>query len=75
MNGTNYYGIGYVARDTTTRATKTYNGTVWSAGQATRFYYTSSSLFTAKLLSKTDATFTYKLPTDLPRIATEAKGA
>jgi hypothetical protein len=37
------------------------------------FIYTSSTLSTPKLLSKTNATFTYKLPTDLPRIATEAK--
>ena len=74
INGTNYFGVGYGAIDTTTRIAKTFNGTVWSAGQATRFYYSTSSLFTAKLLSKTDATYSYKLPTDVPRIATESKG-
>ena len=73
INGTNYFGVGYRAIDTTTRIAKTFNGTVWSAGQATRFYYSTSSLFTAKLLSKTDATYSYKLPTDIPRIATESK--
>jgi len=74
INGTNYFGVGYTAIDTTTRRAKTWNGTVWSAGQATRFYYTDSDLFTDKLLSLTDATYSYKLPTDVPRIATESKG-
>lgn len=74
VNGTNYFGVGYRAIDTTTRRAKTFNGTVWSAGQATRFYYTTSTLFNSKLLSLTDATYSYKLPTDVPRIATESKG-
>ena len=39
------------------------------------FIYTSSTLFTPKLLSKTNATYSYKLPNDLPRIATEAKSS
>jgi len=34
------------------------------------FVYTSSDLFEDSLLSKTDATYTYKLP-DIPRIATD----
>jgi len=75
VNASNFFGVGYVARDTTTRATKTWNGTVWSAGQTTRFYYLSSTLSLPKLLSKTNASFSYKLPTDLPRIATETKSA
>lgn len=73
VNGTNYYGIGYVARDTTTRRAKLWNGTVWSAEQTNRFYYTSSTLALPTVLSKTDAIYTYKLPTDFPRIANEAK--
>jgi len=75
INGTNYFGVGYRAIDTTTRRAKTFNGTVWSAGQATRFYYTTSTLFLPQLLSKTDATYSYKLPVDIPRIATESKTA
>lgn len=75
VNGTNYYGIGYVARDTTTRRAKLWNGTVWSAEQTNRFYYTSSTLALPTVLSKTNADFTYKLPTDFPRIANEAKSA
>ena len=39
------------------------------------FAYLSSTLSLPRLLSKTNATFSYKLPTDLPRIATEAKSA
>ena len=39
------------------------------------FNYMSSDLFTPKLLSKTNAWYSYKLPTDLPRIATEAKSS
>ncbi len=38
------------------------------------FPYTTSNLFNSKLLSLTDATYSYKLPTDIPRIATESKG-
>lgn len=38
------------------------------------FPYTTSDLFNSKLLSLTDATYSYKLPTDVPRIATESKG-
>jgi len=30
VNATNYYWVGYVARDTTTRGTRTWNGTVWN---------------------------------------------
>jgi len=75
VNATNYYGVGYVGRDTTTRGAKTWNGTVWSAWQTSRFYYTSSTICLSTVLSKTDATFPYKLPTDFPRIANEAKSA
>lgn len=71
VNATNYYGVGYVARDTSTRKAKTWDGTVWSAGQNNRHYYTSSDLFENQLLSKADATYSYKLPTDYPRIATQ----
>ena len=39
------------------------------------FAYLSTTLSLPKLLSKTDAKYTYKLPTDLPRIATETKSA
>lgn len=72
VDGTNYYGVGYVARDTTTRQTKLWNGAVWSSGQTNRFYYTSSTLSLPTVLSKTDADYTYKLPTDFPRVANEA---
>jgi len=75
VNGTNYYGVGYVARDTTTRGARTWNGSVWSATQTNRFYYTNSTLALPTVLSKTDADFTYKLPTDFPRIANEEKSA
>ena len=75
MNATNYYGVGYVARDTTTRGVKLWNGTVWSAIQTNRFYYSNSTLTLPTLLSKTSATYSYKLPTDFPRIANEAKSA
>lgn len=64
--------MGYVARDTTTRQTKLWNGAVWSSGQTNRFYYTSSTLSLPTVLSKTDADYTYKLPTDFPRVANEA---
>lgn len=42
---------------------------------ADKFFYATSNLFTQKLLSLTNATYDYKLPTDLPRIATETKSA
>ena len=38
------------------------------------FPYLSSDWVEDKLLSRTDATYSYKLPTDVPRIATESKG-
>lgn len=37
------------------------------------FTYASSTLFSSTVLSKTDAKYSYKLPTDVPRIATESK--
>lgn len=72
VNGTNYYWVGYAALDTTTRQARTFNGTVWSSEQATRFYYVSSISSISTLLSKTDADYTYKLPTNYPRIATNS---
>jgi len=75
VNATNYYGVGYVDRNTTTRLSKIWNGSVWSAIQTNIFPYTSSTLALPTVLSKTSASFTYKLPTDFPRIANEAKSA
>jgi hypothetical protein len=68
VNGTNYFGIGYSTNNTTTRGLKLWNATRWSSVPAKRCYL-SSTLATDKLLSKTDADFTYKLP-DIPRLAT-----
>ncbi len=42
---------------------------------AEEMMYITSDLFTPKLLSLTDATYSYKLPTDLPRVLTESKMA
>jgi hypothetical protein len=42
---------------------------------SSRSFYTSSTLALPTVLSKTDATYTYKLPTDFPRFATESKSA
>lgn len=63
--------MGYVARDTSTRKAKLWNGSVWSAGQNDRHYYISSTLFENRVLAETSASFNYKLPTDYVRIATQ----
>jgi hypothetical protein len=43
--------------------------------EATWYIYTTSTLFLPQLLSKTDATYAYKLPVDFPRIATATNSA
>jgi len=75
VNGTNYYGVWYVGRDTTTRGGRLYNWSVYGSLQTSVFYYTSSAWLLDKVLSKTDSDFSYKLPTDFPRFANEAKSA
>ena len=75
VNGTNYFGIGYVPKNTTTRPLNTYNWSIYGTADNDIFSYVDSDLFTPKLLSKTNATYSYKLPNDLPRIATEAKSS
>lgn len=75
INATNYFGVGYADKNTTTRPLNTYDWSVWGTADNDKFMYVSSDLFTQKLLSKTDATYSYKLPTDVPRIATENKSA
>ena len=59
VNWTNYYGVGYSTRHTTTRLWETYN---WAARSSAtnNSYYTSSDLFLDKLLSLTDADYLYK---------------
>ena len=63
INATNYFGIAYSTNDTTTRWRKLRNGTVHSATNTTIWTYISG-IGLNTLLSKTDADFAYKLPTD-----------
>lgn len=58
-----------------TTSLRTFATISFDAALENNFYYVDSTLFTPKLLSKTDATYSYKLPTDLPRILTESKSA
>ena len=60
VNASNFYSIGYSTNDTTTRGAKLYN-TSRSAVDTDKRIYTSSDLFTNKLLSKTSALYTYKV--------------
>lgn len=73
VNGTNYYWVWYVDRDTTARTGRLYNGTVYWSAQSTVLYYVSWSIFESTVLSKTDSDYIYKLPTNFPRFATETK--
>ncbi len=61
VNGTNYFNVGYNTNNTTTRPTKTWNGSVWSAVASTTFCYASSTIFNSRVLSLTDADFSYKI--------------
>lgn len=74
INGTNYFWVWYSTNNTTTRPTNTYDWSVRGTADNDKFVYATSDLFLPKLLSKTNATYSYKLPTDVPRIATESKG-
>lgn len=49
-------------------------GNGWSAYNPAIQFYTSSTLIEDVLLMKTDADFTYKLPTDFPRISRQTVG-
>lgn len=75
INATNYFGVGYADKNTTTRPLNTYDWSVWGTADNDKFMYVSSDLFTQKLLSKTDATYDYKLPVDIVRFANETKNA
>lgn len=68
INATNYYGIAYSTKDTTTRGRALRNWITRSATATNINTYISSALSEPILLSKTDADYTYKLP-DIPRIA------
>ena len=68
VNGSNYFRVGTTTNHTTTRPMRLWNTTRW-AEQNTKFAYTSSDLFTDSLLSLTDATYPYKLLTDILRFA------
>lgn len=70
VNGTNYYGIGYSTKDTSTRWSALFNATRWAIRPAVNCYV-SSTLSETNLLSKTSALYAYKLP-DIPRLATQA---
>jgi len=71
VNATNHYKLGYSTNHTTTRGTNLFDWTVWGTIAPAKFWYVSSTLFTSSLLSKTSASYTYKLP-DIPRISTGA---
>lgn len=71
VSNTNYYNIGYSTNHTSTRPTFKYNWSVWDWGTTTIFCYLSSTMFTDKLLSLTDADYSYKV--DLYWISTESK--
>jgi len=76
VNGTNYYGVWYVGRDTTTRGGRLYNWSVYGSLQTSVFYYTSSAWLLDKVLSKTDSDFSYQLPTDgIIRLASSTASA
>lgn len=64
-----YFKVGYSTNNTTTRPMNVFDWADWGTADNDKFAYTSSDLFTNSLLSKTDATYYYKLPTDIPRFA------
>lgn len=63
INATNYFGIAYSTNDTTTRGRKLWNGSTHSATNTAIFTYISG-IGLDTVLSKTDADFAYKIPTD-----------
>jgi len=54
---------------------RTFASISFDAILANNYVYVDSDLFTEKVLSLTDSTYKYKLPTDLPRVLTESKTA
>ena len=64
-----YFKVGYSTNNTTTRPLNVFDWTDWGTADNDKFWYVSSDLFTNSLLSKTSATYTYKLPNDIPRFA------
>lgn len=61
VDATNYYQIWYATTHTTTRGTKNWNGSAWSAFANSVFPYVSSTLCRDNVLSKTSATYSYKI--------------
>ena len=60
INWTNYYRTAYGATHTTTRNDRIWNGSVWWSTN-NRFYYAWGSLFLDQIMSKADATYSYKV--------------
>lgn len=58
-----------------TTSLRTFESISFDANLANNYMYVDSDLFTEKLLSLTDSTYTYKLPSDTPRVLTESKSA
>ena len=75
VNWTNYFGVAYSTNDTTTRGSKVWNGSVYSAVRSAINTYISWTGIQSTVLSKTDADFTYKLPSGVYRLATKAYNA
>lgn len=75
VNGTNYYVVWYDAINTSTRPLNLYDGASYGTPDNDKYVYVDSDLFEEKLLSLTDASYIYKLPTDIPRIAIGAVSA
>lgn len=71
VDATNYYQIWYATTHTTTRGTKNWNGSAWSTFANSVFPYLSSTLCHDNILSKTSATYSYKI--DWLGIASETK--
>ena len=64
-----YFKVGYSTNNTTTRPMNVFDWTDWGTADNDKFWYVGSDLFTDSLLSKTDATYSYKLPNDIVRFA------
>jgi hypothetical protein len=75
INATNHYRLWYRNIITSTRGLSTYNWTIYSAPNSSAFPYVDSTLFLNKLLAKTDASLSYKLPSTFAKIATQNKNA
>lgn len=70
VDGSNHYAIWYKDIETTTRDWKLRNWSAFSSAD-NKFYYNISDMFFEALLSKTNSDYSYKVPSDLLRIATE----